>query len=295
MDIRKSDPSITKLKFFKICVVIIFIFLSGSFFSELTVNDLRAKNSDWIMIDDGLFLGEFDPAENLSAQQFKIIVIKINPKKYNFSLLCSSEHNIEGLTVKEWCKKHDMIAAINAGMFLPDRKTNVGYMKNFAHINNGRINSKYHSVAAFNPVDPSKEAFKIFDSDERDFKLIINNYNTVIQNLRLIKSPRENRWIRQDKRWSEAALGQDISGNVLFIFSRLPFSMYDFNKALLSLPIDIVSAQHLEGGPEASLYFSNKGKDLDLVGTFETGFNEKNTGIYAVGVPNVIGFSKKTE
>ena len=185
--------------------------------------------------------------------------------------------------------------SINAGMFLPDHKTNVGYMKNFNHINNGRINSKYHSVAAFNPVDPSLPAFKIFDSDEKDIRDIIKNYNTVIQNLRLIKRPGENRWMRQDKKWSEAALGEDKDGNALFIFSRMPFTMYDFNKTLLSLPIDIVSAQHLEGGPEASLYFSYGKNEIYLTGGFETGFHEKNTGIYAFGIPNVIGFSRISE
>ena len=295
MDTGKKEKSVTIQIIYQNILVIISGFLLGLVFQSFSMNEVHAKDSDWNKIDDGLFLGEFDPVENVPQQYDKIIVIKISPRKYDFRLLCSSEHNVEEMTAKEWCKRHGMIAAINAGMFLPDRKTNVGYMKNFAHINNGRINPKYHSVAAFNPVDPSNEKFKIFDADEKNVNHIIKNYNTVIQNLRLIKGPRENRWTRQDRKWSEAALGQDAKGNVLFIFSRRPFSMYEFNKVLLNLPIDIISAQHLEGGPEASLFFSHKGKNLDLVGSLETGFHENRSGMYAFGVPNVIGFSKKSE
>jgi len=54
---------------------------------------------------------------------------------------------------------------------------------------------------------------------------IDKSYNTVVQNLRLIKRPRVNVWAQNDKKWSEAGLGQDKKGNVLFIFSRSPYTM----------------------------------------------------------------------
>ena len=54
--------------------------------------------------------------------------------------------------------------------------------------------------------------------------------------------------------WSEAALGEDSSGRILFIFSRSPFTMHNFNQELLSLGVNLVAAQHLEGGPEAQFY-----------------------------------------
>ena len=115
----------------------------------------------------------------------------------------------------------------------------------------------------------------------------------MIQNLRLIKRPGKTRWSKQSKKWSEVALGEDKKGNVLFIFNRSPSSMYDFNQSLLKLPIDIVCAQHLEGGPEASLYFAYNGTEVDIFGSYETHFNENEQNYRAWNIPNILGFIKK--
>lgn len=252
-----------------------------------------APDSVWKKVDDGLFIGEFLSPQKSVTGDSKIIIVRIDPQKYELKLLTASEYKHSNLTVNQWCQKYNLIAGINAGMFQGDYSSNVGFMKNFNHTNNSRINSKYLSVAAFNPVDKSNAGFRIFDIDETKMKDILNNYRTVIQNLRLIKRPGKNRWSQQSKKWSEAALGQDREGNILFIFSRSPFSMHDLNKILLKLPIRLVCAQHLEGGPEASLFFSHNGKKLELVGSFETGFNEDDENTVFWPIPNVLGIIKR--
>ena len=51
-------------------------------------------------------------------------------------------------------------------------------------------------------------------------------------------------------------------------------------------------AQHLEGGPEASLYLKYKDIELVYVGGYETSFlNDTNFGLWKI--PNIIGISKK--
>ena len=254
---------------------------------------LWAQDTQWIKVDEGLYIGEFISPQKPIVGDSKITIIKIDPKSYKLRLLTSSELNHSKMTAKQWSKKYKLIAAINAGMFQTDHKSNVGYMKNFDHLNNSRVNSKYHSVAAFNPRDKSKPVFKIYDTDEVEITELIKSYNTVIQNLRLIKSPGHNRWSQQDKKWSEAALGQDHNGNILFIFARSPYSMHDLNNILLKLPIKLASAQHLEGGPEASLYFSYNNKEIELVGSYETGFNENENNNYYWPIPNILGIVKK--
>ena len=89
------------------------------------------------------------------------------------------------------------------------------------------------------------------------------------------------------------ALGEDKQGNILFIFCRSPYSMHDFNNILLQLPINIVCAQHLEGGPEASLYFSYKGIVINKFGSYETQFNKNDNNDHAWIIPNVLGIAKK--
>lgn len=263
-----------------------------SFILFLYPGSLAAQVGPWVQVDEGLFVGEF-VSQKSSVGDSKILISKIDPEIYSSKLLCASEQNHANLTAKEWCQKYKLIAAINAGMFQMDYKSNVGYMKNYAFINNPRISTKYHSVAAFSPMDGSKPEFRIYDIDEENMQQIINNYHIVIQNLRLIKRPAQNRWSKQSKKWSEAALGEDKAGNVLFIFSRIPFSMHDFNKILINLPIDIVCAQHLEGGPEASLYFRHNNREIEVFGSYETGFNKNDDNRSYWPIPNVIGFVKK--
>lgn len=254
--------------------------------------NLTVQDSLWLKVEQGLYIGEFiSPHESIVGDS-KITILKFDPEFYQLRLLTASEKNHSNITAKEWCKKYQLIAAINAGMFQTDYKSNVGYMKNFGHMNNNEVNSKYHSVVAFNPINSSKPKFNIFDTDEEDFMKIIASYNTIVQNLRLVKRPGQNRWSQQNKKWSEAALGQDTEGNILFIFSRSPYSMHDFNNILLGLPINLACAQHLEGGPEASLYFLHKGKEIALVGSYETDFNENNNNDYYWPIPNIIGITK---
>ena len=71
--------------------------------------------------------------------------------------------------------------------------------------------------------------------------------------------------------------------------------MYEFNEILLSLPIDLQCAQHLEGGPEASLYLSHNGITIEKVGSYETDFNENDDNYAYWPIPNVLGIIKRNE
>ncbi|MBN2053809.1 phosphodiester glycosidase family protein [bacterium] len=240
-------------------------------------------------IDKGLWTGEYHAGAGGSGAPLR--VVRIDPGIFEFRLLCSSELGTSRRPVREWRREHGLTGAVNAGMYLTDYLTNVGYMKNGAYLNNARINPKYQSVAAFSPVDQTAPPFRIFDTDVTPAREIIARYEIVIQNLRLIKRPGKNRWSMQEKRWSEAALAEDGDGMALLIFAGEPLSMYEFNEVLLGLPLGIVAAQHLEGGADASLSVVHGGFVLDLCGGVGT------AGAVASGscrsVPNVLGFVRR--
>lgn len=270
--------------FFSILLTI--LFLSSQGIAQST------PDTSWQQINEGLHIASFPVKKNPVAGDGHIQVVRINPAKYQLTILSAANASHGNLTADAWCKEYQLIAAINAGMFQTDYQSNVGYMKHFKYLNNARKNA-YQSVAAFNPVDSSDAPFRIFDLDSVPFEKVTDTYQSVIQNLRLIKRPGENRWSRQEKRWSEAALGEDDRGNILLIFSRTPFSMHEFNNILLALPINLQCAQHLEGGPEASLYFSHRDVQMSLMGSYETDFNESDKNHHFWELPNVIGVLKK--
>ncbi len=248
-------------------------------------SSISSQGDLWKRVEKGLFLSE------LNSQ--KITLIKIDPTYYSFKLLCASEKGNRRMTVKKWCQNYHLISAINAGMYQKDGLKNVGYMKNFIHINNPKLNTKYKALLAFNPVEASLPEIQIIDMKCQDFRKLMDQYQTLIQGIRMISCRQENVWEKQNKRWSTASIGIDKEGHGLFIFAEFPYSVHDLIHILLSLPISIYNMMYLEGGPEASLYFSSGGIEFEKIGTHEGSPHEENCPRIAYPIPNVIGIERR--
>ncbi len=250
-----------------------------------------AQSFQWRDLAAGLELGRFIRQASNDSSEMHIVVLRIDPVRWDLRLgLASEVDGVEGLSAREWCQKKGFAAAINAGMFATDYLTHIGYLQHREHLNNPRL-SRYQSLAAFCPRVADVAAFRIFDMDATDFSLdeVKRSYGCMVQNLRLIKRPGQNRWQPNTKEWTEAAFGEDRQGRALMIVSRTAHSMHALNEALLALPLEIVCAQHLEGGPEAQLFVEVGDFRLEITGGYE---NSPLTGPL-LGVvwplPNVIG------
>jgi len=248
--------------------------------------------SEWQSLSPGLDLRLLALNASNSPGGRWITVLRIDPKLWELQMVgtgLSGEQR--GQTAREWCEREKFTAAINAGMFGADQKTHLGYARFREHVYNNRVNT-YQSVAAFDPPNPQGHPrFQIFDLDAPgvSFKNIQRDYASVVQNLRLVKRPGQNQWGQQAREWSEAALGEDDQGRILFVFSHSPSSMHDLNRELLSGGIGLVAAQHLEGGPESQLYLHAGGKELEIFGSFETSFREDDKNPAAWPIPNLFG------
>ncbi len=249
-----------------------------------------SKEESWKKVDEGLYVGEFVPIDKSKINDSKITIVKIDPGFYSFKLLCASEHGKTRMTTRKWCQNYNLISAINAGMYQEDGIKNVGYMKNFSHMNNPRLNH-YKAVLAFNPIEPTVPEIQIIDLKCQDFERLRYKYQTLVQNIRMISCQQENVWSKQDKIWSMAVFGMDKSGNAFLIFTESPYSGYDFANLLLSLPISIHNAMYLEGGQEANLYFSGNGVEFERMGG-PASFGNDNIPV-ARSIPNAIGIAKK--
>jgi hypothetical protein len=244
---------------------------------------------EWQTLAPGMELRYVTP-HGASGSNSAITILRIDPKQWELALLGTSQTGeLAGHTAREWCMKGKFTAAINAGMFNTDGKSHIGYMRNGEYVNSSKRNS-YQSVAAFNPHDGGTAAFRIFDLDAPgvSFEGILKDYGAVVQNLRLIKRAGVNAWPSQDKKWSEAALAEDDRGRILFIFLREPFSMHDLNQELLGAGIGIVAAQHLEGGPEAQLYFRAGGVEKEMFGSYGASLRVNGESTIPWPIPNVL-------
>jgi hypothetical protein len=259
----------------------------------ILVRFVLASDAGWLRLDDGLELGRFKAYEYTAFGDSVITILRIDPQRWDLKLVSlAATPETSTLTARDWCAHYGLAAAINAGMFHEDYRTHSGYLRCGPDVNNPQCN-RYKSIAAFSPKRDSLPPFRIFDFDSLDIAPLAADYSCLIQNLRLIDRAGQNRWSPRPKQWSEAALGEDTQGRILFIFCRSPYSMYDLNNILLSLPIDLVCAQHLEGGREAQLYFKSSDMELELTGSYETDFSDSDDNSQAWPIPNVLGIVKK--
>ncbi len=268
-------------------VILIVVLLLG-FWPVVAVR----ATSGWQTLAPGMDLKYVTAIKRSFAGDSKIVILRMEPSLWQLEGLGISQNGeSSGHTARAWSESRKFTAAINAGMFAADHKTHLGYMCSGKYINNSRPNA-YQSVAAFDPRDSTAlPHFRIFDLDAPriTFQAILKDYGSVLQNLRLVKRPGLNQWSEQDREWSEAALGEDNAGRVLFIFSRSPFSMHHLNRELLAADIGLVAAQHLEGGPEAQLYVPAGAVELEMFGSYETSFTENEDNSAAWPVPNILG------
>jgi len=225
----------------------------------------------------------------------RLHVVRIDPEVAQLRAVMASEQNQPPRTARDWCTEFGLAVAINLGMYQQDYLSNVGYARNGGHVNSAGWVSAYKSALGFGPRPGVAPEALIVDLDEDGSRRRLTGYRTVVQNLRLIKSPGKNVWTKQEKRWSEAAIGIDGKGRILFLFSREPFAMWEFNQMLLSIPLDLKRAMHAEGGPEASLSIHAGGIDLDLSGSYETGFNENDWNPGQWAIPNVLGVTAPSQ
>jgi hypothetical protein len=250
---------------------------------------IPAEAAGWRLLLPGV---EYDAIAHpsLRGADPRLHLVRIDPARAELRALFSSQLDGRPRTARRWCEDFDLAVAINLGMYQTDLVSNVGYARNGDHINSGRWASKYKSALAFSPLRDGIPKAALFDVETSQERAPLDDYLTVIQNLRLIGAPGRNVWSRQDERWSEAAIAMDREGRILFVFSRFAQPMWNFNEMLLSMPLGIVRAMHVEGGHQASLSIHVPGFDLDLAGTrFETGLIEDDASPAQWRVPNVVG------
>ena len=253
---------------------------------------VTAAEGRWTQLGRGLELGRL-PLEGLGFPGAKVHVLRIDPRAWELTLHGLARDETGGHTAREWARREGLVAAINAGMYQTDYRTHSGYFAADGAVLSRGVNP-YLSAAAFAPVDPGDPPFRIVDLDVEPLPALTARYRRVVQNLRMVKRPGENRWEPQSRRWSEAALGEDGEGRALFIFCAAPLPLDRLIAGLLALPLGLVAAQHLEGGSQAQLFVAAGGERLELVGDHEGASAPAEQGRPARPVPNVIGVRQRT-
>jgi len=237
---------------------------------------------EWRTLQPGVEFAQIQLVAQPSHADGILRIVRIDSTKATLVVRAASAGDGKNRTAAQWAKEFGYLAVINAGMYETDFTTHTGYLRLGGHLNSKTWVGKYKSVLT---VDP-KGVARIQDTG--GVPQGAAKFQAVVQNLRLIAGPGKNVWGQNPRKWSEAAVAMDKQGRILLLFCRTPFSMHDFNAKLLGAGLQITHAQHVEGGPEASLSIHAAGLDLDLSGSYETGFNENDGNREQWPLPNVI-------
>jgi uncharacterized protein YigE (DUF2233 family) len=259
---------------------------TGIFFTD---NYKTLCNDRWLHLEPGLELGTFPCSSVSNNNECEIKILRIDPHRFELRLLnASASEQGTLLTARQWSKKYNLIAAINASMYQQDFKTSVSLMKTIGHINNLNL-SKDKAILVFDRINQKVPKVQIIDRECQNFHKLKASYNTFIQSIRMVSCRRKNVWRQQDKKFSTAAVGIDSEGNLLFIHVRQPMSTHEVINILLKLPLNLKNAMYVEGGSEAQLFVQSTGQEFEFTGKYESFFIEPGTMLLPRPIPNVIG------
>lgn len=242
----------------------------------------------WDVLEPGLELGHFVlPVADSGAA---VNILRIDPGRHELVLLNASANDNMPLTPRQWARSQGLVSVINASMFQEDLLTSVSLMRTGAHVNNS-YQSRDKTILAFDPLSGELPDVMIIDRECEDFSDWKPRYGTLIQSIRMISCKGRNVWRADGKRASVSAVALDSSGHVLFIHSSYAMSTHDLIDSLLVLPLDIVRAMYVEGGPQAQLYVESADRIMEFSGKLNPLFG--SAGGLAWPLPNVIGVKRK--
>jgi len=218
-----------------------------------------------------------------------IVAARIDPTRFKLELFSVKEQGGEPRTIEEWARAFGLSAAINAGMFLKDLRTSAGYMRSPRVVNNPGFNPRYGAFFVFGPKVEGLPEVQFVDRYHHDWRKLIEQYDVVVQNFRMIGAGGENTWRPDANAHSIACVGVDAEGWVLFIHSRTPRTVHDFVELLRAQPWRVKGLMYVEGGPPASLYVKAGNVDAVYLGEGDL----LGAGLMPRKLPNVLGVRRR--
>ena len=224
----------------------------------------------------------------------KISIVQFDPIVFEFELISTSENNVLE-NARYWQDKRDLTMIFNAGMHrLKDNVVHRYYMRNYKHLNNPILNQSANGVIAFNPKNSDLSPLMIFDLAYDDWSYVNNNYNSVIQGMRMLDCNGDPvYWESSNQSCSMIILAMDKSNLSYIVFSRSPYSHNQMIDILKGLPFELINAVYLEGGDRCNFIVSTSEFKICQVGSFVTNYNENDFNQTLFPFPNYIGVKNK--
>jgi hypothetical protein len=233
----------------------------------LTIDRYRAPEASPAGVGDGI-----------------ITVVRLDPSRFAPRLFTAARDG-GARPLPAWARAHGLAAAINASMFLQDGRSVTLMIQDGV----ARQTREPDGFGGFFAFGDTSAAFLGNGCPGFQPRAMRRRYRSIVQNYRLLDcGGHAIRWA-DEKLYSAAAIGMDREGRFALVHSRTPFHMRSLAAMLASPNVGLRHLHYVEGGPEASLVAPG----LELVGSYETGFNENDDNRTFYELPNVIGFVRR--
>ena len=218
-----------------------------------------------------------------------IHLVRIDPRLRRLEAVMSGGDDAKLRTAEKWCRERHLAVAINMGMYEQDRQTNTGYARKGGYVNNGHWGAKYKAALGFAPTKAGVAPVLMADLDVPADKA--RSWRTTAPSSRTSASsgPATTCGRSRIAAGAKPPSASTSRGASSSSSAATPYTMKELNDILLALPLDLDAAMHVEGGPEASLSIHAGGVNLDLNGSYETGFVENDGERRQWAIPNVLG------
>lgn len=235
-----------------------------------------------------LFTAPADPSGGVIA------VLRLDPALVDLELGTAMASG-RSFTVEGWAELRGFAAAINAGMFrMDDRRLSTGLLRDRTVAVSTFVHPAYGAFFLFQPKSPGLPPVRFVDRDqEPQWRALLEDYHGALQGYRLFGPARRPAWPLAGRRHSQAALGVDGSGRVLWIHCRPRLTMGEFAQALIDLPLDLTGAMYLEGGADAGLFVATPHGPRRFVGDYASDL-AATVNDHFWPVPNVLGARPRT-
>lgn len=219
-----------------------------------SAQSLSGTDLFWRTLEPGLELG-LSVLRKASASQSgaAFVVLRIDPTIHNFAL-CMASDSGKALPLAGWSEREGLRAGINAGMYLPDKITNIGYMRNGDSINNNKLGGRLGAFFVSGPRALDLPLADIVDKDGPAWRERLDQYAVVVQNYRLMNSSGRLLWPEGGDAHSIAAIAKDKNGRILYILCQEPLTVQVFSSYLKSFSLDTTTVMYVEGGRQAGLF-----------------------------------------
>lgn len=243
----------------------------------------------FVTLEPGLEVVRRWPEGDADARQEPVTLVHVDPSRFDLRLLTAAADG-GARPVDAWAADFDLVAAINASMYLPNGRS-TGLMVDGERANNPSVNPRFEGLLAFGPQRAGLPPVRLvgLDCADVDVDSLRARYTTLVQNYRLLDCDGEPIPWEDRKLYATAAIGIDDRGWLVFAHSGAPQRTSSLARWLAREDWGVEAALFVEGGSDASLFVAGGGERIEVIGSYEgmvapRRFQE---------VPNVLGIVRR--